>query len=135
MNPVGVEVYAQGYMPMTVYRPGANVTVPIGAVDAAQGGGTTYITVFDFEPPAADPFTFGYDTLAPSDFQVVRSATCDGSTDCNGKWVRNQYDIGIPTNDQGVAFYGGYLTATYQPAADEHVWALRITAGRPFLTK
>jgi hypothetical protein len=117
------------------------VTLPIAAVDAVQGGGTIYASVFDFDQAASDPLNYGFDTLAPSDYQVTRNALCNGSADCNNKWVRPQHIMGIPTVDDGIAFYGGFLTVRYpnsggsDPPRDELVWSVRVTAGRPFLTR
>lgn len=139
-NTYGVEVYGQGYLPTTVYQPGM-VTLPIAAVDAVQGGGTIYASVFDFDQAASDPLNYGFDTLAPSDYHVTRNALCNGSADCNNKWVRPQHIMGIPTVDDGIAFYGGFLTVQYpnsggsDPPRDELVWSVRVTAGRPFLTR
>ena len=133
----GAEVYAQGYLPMTIYRPG-EITLPIAAVEAVQGGGTIYASVFDFE--AGDPFYYGFDTLASGDLPAVNgAAVCPGvnSADCNNKWVRPQHIVGIPTNSDDIAFYGGFLTVRYNNTSsfDEHVWSVRVTAGRPFLTR
>lgn len=136
----GVEVYAQGYLPTNIYRTGL-VTLNVAAVEAVQGGGTIYASVFDFE--ANDPFNYGFDTLAPGDYQQNRAAVCpENSADCNNKWVRPQHVMGIPTNSDSIAFYGGFLTVTFDnstdagiPPYDEHVWSVRVTAGRPFLTR
>lgn len=139
-NTYGAEVYGQGYLPITIYHPGT-ITLPIAAVDAVQGGGTIYTSVFDFDDQADDPFYYGFDTLAPGDYEVFKAALCDGDTACNNEWVRPQHTLGIPTSDDGIAFYGGFLTVRYrngtgsEPPRDELVWSVRVTAGRPFLTR
>ncbi|HZD11126.1 MAG TPA: hypothetical protein VE553_07270 [Candidatus Binatia bacterium] len=144
----GVEVYGQGYLPLTVYVPGT-VILPISAVDAVQGGGTIYASVFDFDDGADDPdgLRYGFDTLATGDYQVVRNARCEdengAQVSCNNRWVRPQHVMGVPTiyDDPPIAFYGGFLTVTYQnsagsaPPRDELVWSVRITSGKPFLTR
>lgn len=134
----GVQVFAQGYMPTTVYAPhsaGDPVTLPLASVDAREGGGAIYLTPFDYDSAATldNNVTFGFDTLAPGDFSIAQIIDCGG--DCNNNWVDPQYDFGIPTIDDGVAFYGGNLTVEYAPGQDEHVWSVRLTSGRPFLTR
>lgn len=156
----GVEVFAQGYLPVTAYRFGALQTLPLplAAVSSAEGGGTLYATVFDFESPASGPLEFGFSTMSmqdrPTDLAVPRTPSCSGG-DCNDSWVEPQFTLPIPSNnpaDHGLpagtpcptpapnlivcaAFYGGYLTVRYTIAGDEHVWSVSLAGGRPFLTR
>lgn len=130
----GVNIYAVGRMPVNFYAD-SQVNLPIAAVDAIQGGGSIYASVFDFDSGAIAPFIFTFDTLSPADFSMTASALCNDSTNCNNAWVNPQVSMGIPTREDGVAFFGGYLQAQYTPNRDEQTWAVSITSGRPFLTK
>jgi hypothetical protein len=137
----GVEVFAQGYLPVTSYLFDP-LTLPIAAVSSAQGGGTLYVTTFDFELPASAPFQFNFNTMAmqdrPPDLAAPRTPLCDGGADCNDEWVEPPFSILIPSitaNVDPTPFYGGYLTVDYTMNADEHVWAVSLAGGRPFLTR
>lgn len=122
----GVEVFAQGYLPVTAYRFGAlqNLPLPLAAVSSAEGGGRLYATGFDFELLGGDFFQFSFSTMALCDRPGVdeiscvpleisegvdqgfpdnllgykRYAICEGGADCNNKWVEPQFDILIPSN-------------------------------------
>lgn len=151
----GVEIFAQGYLPATSYLFDP-LRLPIAAISSAQGGGTIYATVFDFEPPASGPFQFSFSTMRMADrpghgmeigedlslpqnlLGYNRYLLCSGSTDCNDKWVEPQFNILIPSSTAAVVptpFYGGYLTVDYTMNADEHVWSVTLHGGRPFLTR
>jgi hypothetical protein len=137
----GVEIFAQGYLPVTSYLFDP-LTLPLAAVSSAQGGGTLYVTNFDFEPPASGPFQFGFTTMRmgdrPADLAAPRTASCAGLSDCNNRWVEPQFNILIPSSTAAVdptPFYGGYLTVDYTMNADEHVWSVSLAGGRPFLTR
>ena len=132
----GVQVYALGYLPLTFYRSGVQ-DVPVGVVDAVQGGGALYASIFDLDGNASGPVIFTFDTVSSIDFNVSASAACGGSTNCNNLWVNPYVKVGIPTHESNppVAFFGGYLMARYNVNYDKHTWSIAITSGRPYLTK
>ena len=150
----GVSVFALGRLPQSYFVNNTLVQVPLAPIAAIQGGGTLYATFFDRDSAAPPPnIYFTIDTVAESIFRmctvVVASATgtqtgdcavstydpiqtsCDNGTNCDNSWSRPQFTMGIP--DQ--FFFGGILFANYTPQADDHVWAVSATAGRPFLTR
>ena len=151
----GVEIFAQGYLPVTSYLFDP-LTLPIAAISSAQGGGTIYATVFDFEAPASGPFQFNFDTMSLTDrpghgmeigqdpglpqnlLGYNRYPLCSGGGDCNNRWVEPQFNILIPSSSSAHfprPFYGGYLTVDYTMHSDEHVWSVSLAGGRPFLTR
>lgn len=151
----GVEIFAQGYLPVTSYLFDP-LTLPIAAISSAQGGGTIYATVFDFEAPASGPFQFNFDTMSLTDrpghgmeigqdpglpqnlLGYNRYPLCSGGGDCNNRWVEPQFNILIPSSSSAYfprPFYGGYLTVDYTMHSDEHVWSVSLAGGRPFLTR
>lgn len=149
----GVEIFAQGYLPVTSYFFVSDVTLPLAAVSRAEGGGALYGTVFDFDEDASGPIQFGFSTMdledRPAALAAPRSPSCPGGN-CDNGWVEPPFDIPIPSNnpaDHGVGpgtpcppticapFYGGHLTAGYTIGLDEQVWSISLHGGRPFLTR
>lgn len=133
----GVEVFAQSYLPTSSYFFGPP-SLPIASVDQSLGGSTISVSVFDFDPPASDPIQFAYSSVTVEDWPPVdQNALCSGSMDCNNKWVEPPFNLAIPSPEgtPPVAFYGGYLTASYSMNNDEHVWSATLPLGRPFLTR
>jgi Flp pilus assembly protein TadG len=143
-----LDVYVMGRMPLQHFTSGS-VRIPTAPIDAIQGGGVIYASIFDFQPNASAPITFTMDTLSMADFATAGTivaidpdpdlwqTTCDTSpgTDCNNKWMDPQWRIGIPAGDD-IAFFGGILEATYADAgSDAHTWYMAITTGRPLLTR
>jgi hypothetical protein len=150
----GVAVFALGRLPQSYFVNNTQIQVPLAPIPAIQGGGTLYASFFDRDSAVPPPNVFfTIDTVAESIFKmctiVVANATgdhtgscsatspdplqtsCDNGTNCDNSWSRPQFSMGIP--DQ--FFFGGILFANYTPQADDHVWAMSITAGRPFLTR
>lgn len=146
----GVSTYALGRLPLTHYINDKEIKIPLSPLESTLGGGAIYASTFDLDmavPPPGVYFTI--DTVSENDFKmysaVVASPTdghigtqadplqtsCDNSTDCNNSWMSPQLAMGIPDE----FFFGGKLEANYMPMKDDHVWALGVTAGRPFLTE
>lgn len=149
-NIKGVSTYALGRLPLTHYINNEEIKVPLAPIESTLGGGGIYATVFDFDTSVPPPdLFFTIDTVAESDFKMYSTVvvspteghsgeqsdplqvTCDNSTDCNNSWMSPQIAMGIPDE----FFFGGKLEANYMPMKDDHVWALGVTAGRPFLTE
>jgi hypothetical protein len=146
----GVSTYALGRLPLTHYINDKEIKVPLAPIESILGGGGIYATTFDLDTsvPPSDVF-FTIDTVAESDFKMYSTVvvsptaghtgeqsdplqvTCDNSTDCNNSWMTPQIAMGIPDE----FFFGGKVEANYMPMKDDHVWALGVTAGRPFLTE
>jgi hypothetical protein len=149
-NIKGVSTYALGRLPLTHYINNEEIKVPLAPIESTLGGGGIYATVFDFDTSVPPPdLFFTIDTVAESDFKMYSTVvvspteghsgeqsdplqvTCDNSTDCNNSWMSPQIAMGIPDE----FFFGGKLEANYMPMKDDQVWALGVTAGRPFLTE
>lgn len=164
IEPSGIEVFAQGYLPVMPYSFVVPLDdpllepLPLAAVSREQGGGTLYATVFGFnwQQPSEAPFQFNFSRLAPNDRpDSLKSLDsyllpCATTNECNDNWVEPDIVIPIPSGDPGdhgigigtpcpasvcTPFYGGYLTVAYTLASDEHVWSVTLHGGRPFLTR
>lgn len=139
----GIEIFAQGYLPTASYHfDPRGLPLPIASIDQSLGGHSLSLTVFDFE--AAGPFIFTFSTMSQYDWAYPRQDAppdpplhprCNGSGDCNNKWVHPPINFELPSREQGDAFYGGYLQADYRMFNDEHVWTVTLPLGRPFLTR
>jgi hypothetical protein len=141
----GLAVFAIGRMPLQNYVGDRRVTMPLAPIDSAQGGGTVYSTIFDYDVTAPRGITFTIDSVSANDFRIpaqivadpnpdplLYQTTCDdGSGDCNNTWLQPQLRMGIPDT----FFFGGNLEATYVPRENAHTWAVSITSGRPFLSR
>ncbi|UCG25854.1 MAG: hypothetical protein JSW55_07655 [Chloroflexota bacterium] len=146
----GVSVFAIGRMPLTHLVDDTSIKLPLAPIESTLGGGIVYATVYDLDPGGGSTdMNFTIDTLAEADFKMFTSvvdapspnhsgsnadplqATCNGSRNCNGRWMLPQYSMRVPR----VFFSGGTLEANYAPGGDDHVWSVGVTAGRPFLTK
>jgi hypothetical protein len=130
----GINVYAVGRLPTNNYRDG-QIELPIADVAAIAGGGQLYVSVFDLDGGASNSLEFLFDTLSTNDFLVPQTAICSGDTNCDNTWVNPQMRLGIPTRQQGVAFFGGNLLVRYDPNREDHTWSVSITNGRPFMTR
>ncbi|MDT8305211.1 MAG: Tad domain-containing protein [Anaerolineae bacterium] len=139
----GVQIFALGRMPLQHFT-SEDVTIPLVPVPSSLGGGTVYVSVFDYE--ANFPLNFTIDTVSRNTFfedviavsgeadplAIPRQVSCGGDTDCEAEWTMPQVRLGIPQT----YFFGGTLFATTGDArSDAHTWMLTATAGRPFLTR
>jgi hypothetical protein len=142
----GISVYAIGRMPLQTWVNNRPVNLPLAPIDSTLGGGTIYSSIFDYDVGAGKALTFTIDSVSPTGsdgfrvpVQIVSSdpnplnwqATCSDGTVCNNSWLHPQLRLGIPTG----SFFGGNLYASYVPRKDAHTWSVRVTAGRPFLTR
>jgi hypothetical protein len=149
-NTKGFAIYALGRLPTSHYVSGAEIELPLTPLESELGGGTMYATVFDHDPSAPPPGPyFTIDTVSTSDFkmftEIVDPPTgnhlgtqddplesgCNNGTNCDNSWLYPQFAMGVPEQ----FFFGGTLEANYDPGGSDHVWAVSVSAGRPFLTE
>ena len=133
-------VYARGYLAPHIYQVSGDVELPVAAVDPILGGGGAYISAYDLDNGAAGTSSSGLleftiDTVAEEDFMVPWALNCSGAASCDYNWINPQAEMGIPSEETGVAFYGGDMMVTYRPNGDDHTWSVAVTRGRPFLTR
>jgi hypothetical protein len=148
-------VFALGRAPLDYVPVNSLVTMPLVVLDLKMGGGTLYVSHFDFDaynPPSNMQYTI---TTVPTalfkmcskvvaspipgtsgncaDINQFLQASCAGGTDCNNNWARPQYVMGIPAGEDG--YFGGILQVSLLPGRDAVTWSANVTAGRPFLTE
>ena len=133
-------IYARGYMAPHIYQVSGDVELPVAAIDPTLAGGGAYVSAFDMDNGAAGASSSGLleftiDTVAEEDFIIPWALNCGGSASCDNAWINPQVEMGIPSQETGVAFYGGDMLVTYRPSGDDHTWSVAVTRGRPFLTR
>jgi hypothetical protein len=133
-------IYARGFLAPHIYDTSGEVELPVAALDSILGGGSAYISAFDMDNGSAGAsgsglLEFTIDKVAETDFNVPWAINCGGSTACNANWINPQANLGIPSPETDIAFYGGDMLVTYRPLGDDHTWSAAITSGRPFLTR
>jgi hypothetical protein len=149
----GVGVFGIGHLPMNSVTGLQIVDIPLTYLGPQFAGQDMVIQLYDPDAGAKDPILFYFDTVPLDEWAACYDdngasayATCSSLTpsqtrigpaniETNGYWTNPAYQFTVPSDADGVPFYGGRLYARYW-AGDNDTYGWKITLeGRPFLTQ